>query len=334
MRYFFGIVIGILIAAALYLGLFSLSLGKPNSKDPLIISEWYHFKENVAEKLPSPRLVIVSGSNALYGVRATRIEEKTGIPTANFATHAGLAADYILHRPKAILRPNDTVILALEYELYFPRGVNSVYSEYVLADDVDYFRSLSIKEQLIWAASAPLQTTVDRLKTSKSRNRRNLQQVKEMVAEEFNERGDITINSKADQTEAQRKHVENFKPSPTLLYGDWENASGQWAAIKEFIDWCHSRQIRVLATFPNTIYFSDYENGSLQKATSFLKEKYRSLGVPVLGEPRTFLYEPSDFFDTNYHLTSEGAEKRTDTLIDLLPPFLEEIKSKASQPDQ
>lgn len=327
MRYFIGIFTGILAAAALYLALFSASLGIPNSKDPIIISEWYRHKEQVAEKLPSPRFVIVSGSNGLYGIRAARIEAKTGISTVNFGTHAGLATDYILKRAKEILRPGDTAILALEYELYLTRGVNSVYSEFVLADDAKRFRQMSIKDQLVWAASAPLKTTIDRLKMSESKRAKETEKIRVKVDREFNERGDIVINSKAGQTDAQRQRVEDFKSSPNLLGNDWRGGADQWVYISEFVEWCRDNQIQVLATFPSTIYYKEYEAGALRNVTSFLQEKYASLGVSVLGEPRTFLYEPSDFFDTNYHLTSEGAEKRTDTLITLLEPYLENVRS-------
>src|SRR4051794_11320917 len=69
-----------------------------------------------------PRLVLVGGSGTLYGIDAELIERKTGVPTVNFGTHAGLGLRYLLTRARRELRPGDRVLLAPEYELLADDG--------------------------------------------------------------------------------------------------------------------------------------------------------------------------------------------------------------------
>ncbi len=52
-------------------------------------------------------------------------------------------------------------------------------------------------------------------------------------------------------------------------------------------------------------------------------EKFKTIGYPVLGKPDDFLYDGSYFHDTEYHLTTKGANEHTDKLVSLL---LEQMK--------
>lgn len=75
-----------------------------------------------------PRIIIFGGSASVFGLDAELMEQKLGIQTINFATHAGLGLDFQLSRIKRFAKKGDTALLVLELEAY---GDNAVPGEYL-----------------------------------------------------------------------------------------------------------------------------------------------------------------------------------------------------------
>ena len=91
--------------------------------------------------------------------------------------------------------------------------------------------------------------------------------------------------------------------------------------IREFIDWAKTNGVRVVATFPNLCAKPAYDSPKSQKAADEITAFFQSLGVPVVGNYREVLLPRSDFYDTCYHLTEEGAAARTHRLVPLLKSY-------------
>ncbi|MDB5171251.1 MAG: hypothetical protein JWN51_24 [Phycisphaerales bacterium] len=64
------------------------------------------------------RLIIVGGSNALFGIDGELIERKLHVPTVNYGLHAGLPLNYMLFRVSKKMQPGDTILLDPEYDLW------------------------------------------------------------------------------------------------------------------------------------------------------------------------------------------------------------------------
>jgi hypothetical protein len=119
-------------------------------------------KRELAAAAPSPKLIIVAGSNALYGMRASLIEQVTGRTAVNFSTQAGLGTRMLLHEARRVAQPGDTLILPLEPHVVINERVDSVIPasvQYALGFDflrdmgspleaIQYLRLLSIKRIL------------------------------------------------------------------------------------------------------------------------------------------------------------------------------------------
>ncbi len=82
--FFIALPLGLLLSAAIYFGLFLLQLGVPTAK-----WAWLHeiivAKRKLAESITQPKLLIVAGSSALYGISAEEIERQTGFPRSTSA---------------------------------------------------------------------------------------------------------------------------------------------------------------------------------------------------------------------------------------------------------
>ena len=64
-------------------------------------------------KESEPQIIIISGSNGLFGFSAEQITKKCGVSCINGAVHAGLGIDYILHDAKKVFRTRSLVCFAV-----------------------------------------------------------------------------------------------------------------------------------------------------------------------------------------------------------------------------
>lgn len=314
------------MALAVYGGLFTASLGRMNSDAAAFIGGWYRHKEIIAASLSSPRLLIIGGSNALYGITARRIEEATGMSAVNFGTHGALSLDYLLAKARGAARSGDIILLVPEYELYTMDEVNTVFSDYVLGADPGYLWKLPPSELAHWVLAASWNRTLERLIGLESQREELEERVNEELETKFNNRGDRVANREEQQGEFNLNAVARLSPLSVIEDQKWRYRGPAWDVIAKFVEWCRTNNVEVLATFPNTIEFDEYGQAKLLQVTGLVESGYSELGVPVLGSAEEFMFPADAFFDSIYHLDREASRKRTDRLIELLDPYIQRAK--------
>jgi len=121
----------------------------------------------------------------------------------------------------------------------------------------------------------------------------------------FNEYGDI---------------VSHFdKKKPAVLLGKGKIKYKYWDAIKEineFYEFASNINVSVYYLFP-TLVRSEYDK-SKDAIELLRKDLDRDLEIEIINEPESFVFHDSLFFDTVYHLTKRGREKRTTKMIEIL----------------
>ncbi len=85
--------------------------------------------------------------------------------------------------------------------------------------------------------------------------------------------------------------------------------------IADFVRWAKANGVSVFATWPNTLYFYEYEH---HPAFDGIKGFYRLLGVEVIGRPGDAMVSYDFLAETIYHLTAPGIALRTERLIEVL----------------
>jgi len=78
-----------------------------------------------AARLPSPKLVILAGSNAVFSHRCGVIGPMLRLPCANGGVGVGLGLDYQFARWKPLLHAGDTVYMPLELQQYTVTSVEA-----------------------------------------------------------------------------------------------------------------------------------------------------------------------------------------------------------------
>ena len=314
LRFLTGLLMGGLLGGGLFYSLIVLQWGAPTES-----SRWCYEimqkKKAIAIGIARPKLLIAGGSSALFSINAEQIEAMTRIPTVNMGTHAALGPKYILDQIKQVAKPGDTVLLALEYELYAggarrPYWDDELYIDYLMARDPRYLKNLPWRERSFLMFS----TSFTRLKHG-------------LKAKFFGERrrsetgvyDAALLDHRGDQTGIETAHkpvnaVKINRAHPLLIDGFSGEPKG-FAIIADFYAWARNNRVHILATYPALAANPRYANADLRDAPKRVKEFYARLGVPLLENQNEVIYPHSDFFDTVYHLTAEGARRRTQHLI-------------------
>ncbi|MDX1293237.1 MAG: hypothetical protein R3265_10520 [Hyphomonas sp.] len=89
-------------------------------------------QDTVLEQSEGARIVLISGSNSLFGVDAQVMTRKLGRPTVNFGTHADFTIRFHADRLRGKLEPGDIVVAPLEYIAYFREATTDFEQEQLL----------------------------------------------------------------------------------------------------------------------------------------------------------------------------------------------------------
>lgn len=276
-RYLYSILSGILLSILIFLLAVFYQVGAPTESSRWTY-ELYTIKTRIAESIKTPKLVVVAGSNALFGISCKIIREETNFPCVNAATYAGLGIDYILNRARSLVQPGDTVLLPLEYEFYTDDGeLNGALIDYVLARDFEYLKSLNWLDQIRFITGVSLTRVQDgilaKLGTPK-------QWQSHYKSENLNQYGDDTGNRASAMTKKEFKALEELQPKE--LEGYVKSSYGM-KAIKDFVDWSLKHNIKVIATWPNTFWFEAYQQQQAKDFFQSINDFYQTIKVPLLG---------------------------------------------------
>jgi hypothetical protein len=321
-KYLVSFLLGILAAAAFWYALVAAQMGVPTEE-----SRWVYDvitnKARYAQSIRTPKLVVVAGSNGMFDIRTDIIERETGIPTVNLATHAGLGVDYVLAKAKEAIKPSDTVLLPLEYEMYDDDArPSTILVDYIFARDPAYFHVLPAAKRLeMVLAASPSRVAEGLIGRVRHRRDANGHENGPYRAEAFNTHGDEIMNLASLRTPEDEGKLDRETASDAVLKGAAAHKHG-WDAVEGFVHWCQANDVRVIASYPTTLAFPEYGGPNAEKFFARIAAFYGRLNVPVLGDPREFMYAKSAFFDTSYHLTQEETVPNTERIIGLLRPYL------------
>ena len=108
------------VSVALYVLLFGLMLERPLSLEPL----WLEMTQKTARlaSLPSPKLVILAGSNGPYSHSCAVMGTMLNMPCENAGIAVGIGLDEIFARYAPSLQAGDVVYMPMELEQYAMTG--------------------------------------------------------------------------------------------------------------------------------------------------------------------------------------------------------------------
>jgi hypothetical protein len=260
-------------------------------------------------RIPSPKLVVVGGSNVPFGIQCEKIQAALGIPTVNMGLAAGEGIDFMLAEIKPALRKGDVVLLSLEYDRFgggFDPNILQQILQYRPASVV-HLRAKHIRKVVLDRGLQILGGIVRHALTSHLRTDTN--RPRGVQSRGFNAWGDLVRHY------GQPNRLPPTQANSGKLFPDSARypTSDVVRQLREFATFCHQREVRFTFSFP------PHPPRPIEESAVIIQEIASALsGIPhltVLDSPTDHAYDPALFYDTGYHLNQAGAKLRTEKLI-------------------
>ena len=284
----------------------------------------------VADTNPNePRILIVAGSNGLFGLSAKTIQQETGIQTINLSAHAGLGGDYLLNRASRLLRKGDWLLLPLEYQFYRQSGISSDFERqdtlrrFLISYDRSSLQSISPLSLLgFWTDnlfdwhSKEYGLYVSGNLTRQDITKRLQQQKDDPNLNCFS---GLTFNSYGDETCNEGK--ENFPLIPVVLQPAMTPTRQKIdpaGYLNRFIQTASQKGVRIIPLYPVSTNVAAYQEASFQAYAQRIRQFWVSKGIEFNDSLERSLLPPNLMYNTNYHPKDSGRQVRTKAVLDLL----------------
>ena len=285
----------------------------------------------VASKTPSPKIIILSGSNAFWGMDSAVIEKRCGYPVVNLAFHASFPVNSYKDLLDKVLNEGDIVILPLELTHYEQSvAINPIIMEACLGWGKEFFPNLTHPLEIMFFYTFPaawrknffrkIPRNIRKFKKNSYLSKAEVLNVfqrhssthnisateKPMFWQVYsfrnmNQYGDIVRTQNLEKLVVRQISFQT-KPSDFFL-----------RSIQELEQFAHSRNARIALTWP--VLCKDAFNSQQLAA---LQKSCQKSGITIYGNIQDFQFSTQCFSDTHYHLKTQYARKRTEILVDCM----------------
>jgi hypothetical protein len=296
------------------------------------VREMIVVKRALADSSSSPRILVLGGSSALFGIDARQVTAETGIFTMNMGLHAAMRMDRLLAVGEEAARRGDIFVLPLEYTFY--DCDEALWTDWqirnMLAWDRTYFDGLPLRSRLtgVFTAGGPdlsINILAGKIGSSLA-PRRYADRLDALQPDEV-----ILARYRSDTS-----RTDHFAYSAYNMddHGDILNARGTsyWGAgvpatmpgpvcptiagiLSGFAGNLKAKGARVVVAHAPYLVDGAPAPGWQEAERAFVHD-LTAIGVEVLDHREELFFPRASFFNTSLHLNEEGRRERTKLLID------------------
>ncbi len=276
------------------------------------------------------RILIVAGSNGLFGISAEKIAQKTGIETINLSSHAGLGGEYILNRAVKIIRKGDIILLPIEYPFYYSSGISDDFQEKTLNTFmISYDRESLYKISPMALLRFSLNNVFKDLSSPEYRSYFDGHLSKKDISDRLHQQRDrvenncysgLTLNKFGDETCNIGREKLPVNPrilEPVCDQPDRDKVDPN-GYIKKFADFSERIGAKIIPLYPITTYTKYSDTIGFKNCAEEVKKFWENQGIKFYDALEDSLLSPSLMLDTPYHAKDAGRQKRTKKIIDLI----------------
>ena len=317
--FFCGNILAILLF--LLLSYFSLPLASPS------LQNYYILKDHINQTTPKgkKRLLIMSASDGMFGIIGEMIDKETEYYPVNYSMFfgTGLDLEFRINKLMSILKKGDTILLPLNYGFYTINKNPQYFSYYqnmLSWGDSDFFykHPLLTLQTLFKSPPSIIPTGFIKQLIAYIKKKKVIANAQDRWAKNLPLFNGVGIDSIDRYGELRwhngtnfNKHIpyeyikDDFYISPYFLE--------QYKKLKYF---CDKNHIKIIVTYP-PMAKNVKQKSFLEKAKK-LKQKLIKQKIQICGNPENFQFDFFYFYDSPYHLNTEGAKKYTKELIKIL----------------
>ena len=279
------------------------------------MSQWvydaYEKKTKIAKRIKKEKIIVVAGSNILFGVDSKILKKAFDKPVVNFGVNAGVLLPYTLYKAKEVINKGDIVLLPLEYPMYNYDGTpNSQMIDYIFARDFDAFYTLNLVEQFHMLWDITLKRVYKGYKGYESKPiKAGLYGAHNI--DEFGDQIGATLKTKSKAISAEldvlvaNKYGEKFN----------EDSLG-FKYLTKFVSWCEEKGARCIFMPSTIMYFDSYKSDAKERwFYENIANVVRSKGWEFVGEPYEYMYDKKFYFNTDFHLVDSARKTRTRQIV-------------------
>jgi hypothetical protein len=279
------------------------------------IADAYELKREAAERAGGNRILILTGSNGLFGFSSPYLSELLSRPVVNLSSHAGLPLQYHAEMAVELAKPGDTVLLPLEFTI-LERGPALTEFEianletwgyfYILASPArvwDFFRHSSMAEAAnrLWQRQPLPRTALEHTAPYVEENsRRGMAEWMGYSLRSMNDFGDIIVNG-------------DSYFSGDVAYSSGTVSDHAITTLSRLKNQLRSMGVQLVITWPTTMRNSlfDLSNADDAALVRKVESELEAAQLPIACDPRDVHFDRELFFDTHYHLNARGVFYRT-----------------------
>lgn len=281
-------------------------------------------KMETLEQAASPKAVIVSGSNGLFGIDAGQLSATLSVPVYNAACFGGVTWPYLDYYALRSLKAGDYAILPLELGYYTNNNtINSATVVTAHAVGLEYFLSLPTEEKISYLQMMTLKFARQQLQErfQPFRTKRTFKYFNYTLQPN----GDIDLSQAISLPDAVVKEAQDSVPS--------EPSPEAMAMICNTVKQLQNRGVRVIFTEQNS-YTLEKNHANYRSFMGKVAEAVERCGATFVTVPSEGMLPLEDMLDTHLHPNAEGRRKRTEELAPALCraglPCRPDLKPKAA----
>jgi hypothetical protein len=296
----------------------------------------YQFKEHIAAMNKSPRIIIMGGSNALFGVDSSVVQEITGYPVINLSGHAGLDLNFYYFKLEELIGKEDIVIMPLEDTYYEQGNFTDWFVNNMLAwGQDDYLNHLNIVEMIKFILSVPVKRIREGMMKQKGTNPvipkdtviKTMDNLLSSEGAQWRGYSYTSMNRHGDFISGEKVKNKLLKESKDgFKYFQWHALSPSFLSSYLRIDrLVQQNGGRLVLTWPVSMRNKLFDL-SKPEYWRIVAEKQTALqrqSIKIECNPALFHYNVKFFFDTQYHLNKHGTMIRSENLARCLKNILE-----------
>jgi hypothetical protein len=307
----------VLLAAAIVISGFLVSRYDTRDADNNYLAAVLE-KDRLIRNTPSPKVILVGGSNLAFGIDSKLMQDSLGLRVVNMGLYAKLGLRYMLAQVKPYIRAGDIVVVVPEYDQFygkFSEGDNTLNTALLYAprDRIpDFVKSYSVVDVV-------LRPRVENARRSFLTGLADLFGVKNKYfppdtnpvynRHSFNEFGDAISHLGKKPENPDSIFVKPHPPPSDFSRKALEE-------LNDIGDVSRERGAHPYFLFPS---YLDRAYAINVGSIAGLREKLeREMRIPILGTAQEFVYPGKWFFDTRYHLNELGRDVRTMEMVTLL----------------
>lgn len=264
------------------------------------------------ESIKEPKIVLIGNSNLAFGIKSELLEEAFDMPVVNMGLQGSLGNAFHEEMAKANVQEGDIIIIAhTEFTDEDTIG-DPVIAWLTLENHPGLWKLLRTKDiPDMYFAFPDYAKRALTLWSFKEGNEQNYGDVYSRLA--FNEYGDIAFERQSSKLDADTYFTEGMVKVPGIN----DTCVNRLNELNQYVT------ERGAALFVAAYPIADVAvTPPAQDYIAFQEKLQESLDCPVISDYTDYFMDKSYFYDTNYHLTDEGAVLRTNQLIQDLQQWM------------